>query len=110
MVSRPGPGLPISLIGTHLVLPSDLSALWANREEFTAAAADILRRERAAIMEDQGVWCEDPDCPVLVQSPALGWLKDLTNISLGHVGRKEPTFTWENTNKAAVLRSAAGLG
>jgi S-adenosylmethionine synthetase len=28
----------------------------------------------------------------------------------GHFGRNEPTFTWENTNKAAVLRSAAGLG
>jgi S-adenosylmethionine synthetase len=27
----------------------------------------------------------------------------------GHFGRDEPGFTWENTDKAAVLRSAAGL-
>lgn len=27
----------------------------------------------------------------------------------GHFGREEPEFTWEATNKAAVLRAAAGL-
>ncbi len=27
----------------------------------------------------------------------------------GHFGRDEPEFTWEHTNKAAVLRAAAGL-
>ncbi len=27
----------------------------------------------------------------------------------GHFGRDEPGFTWENTDKAAVLRAAAGL-
>ena len=27
----------------------------------------------------------------------------------GHFGREEPEFTWERTNKAAVLRDAAGL-
>ncbi len=27
----------------------------------------------------------------------------------GHFGRDEPEFTWENTNKAAALRSAAGM-
>src|SRR5207344_1562237 len=28
----------------------------------------------------------------------------------GHFGRDEAGFTWENTDKAAVLRTAAGLG
>ncbi len=28
----------------------------------------------------------------------------------GHFGRDEPGFTWEYTDKAAILRSAAGLG
>jgi len=28
----------------------------------------------------------------------------------GHFGRDEPGFTWENTDKAAALRAAAGLG
>ena len=27
----------------------------------------------------------------------------------GHVGREEPEFTWERTDKAAELRAAAGL-
>jgi S-adenosylmethionine synthetase len=27
----------------------------------------------------------------------------------GHFGREEPEFTWERTDKAAVLRDAAGL-
>ncbi|MGE8453708.1 MAG: methionine adenosyltransferase domain-containing protein, partial [Pseudomonadales bacterium] len=27
----------------------------------------------------------------------------------GHFGREEPEFTWERTDKAAVLRAAAGL-
>jgi S-adenosylmethionine synthetase len=27
----------------------------------------------------------------------------------GHFGRDEPEFTWERTDKAAALRSAAGL-
>ncbi len=27
----------------------------------------------------------------------------------GHFGREEPEFTWENTDKSAVLRAAAGL-
>ena len=27
----------------------------------------------------------------------------------GHFGRDEPGFTWENTDKAAALRAAAGL-
>jgi S-adenosylmethionine synthetase len=27
----------------------------------------------------------------------------------GHFGRDEPEFTWENTDKAAALRAAAGL-
>jgi S-adenosylmethionine synthetase len=27
----------------------------------------------------------------------------------GHFGREEPEFTWERTDKAAQLRSAAGL-
>jgi S-adenosylmethionine synthetase len=27
----------------------------------------------------------------------------------GHFGRDEPEFTWEKTDKAAALRSAAGL-
>jgi S-adenosylmethionine synthetase len=27
----------------------------------------------------------------------------------GHFGRDEPDFTWERTDKAAALRSAAGL-
>jgi S-adenosylmethionine synthetase len=27
----------------------------------------------------------------------------------GHFGRDEPEFTWENTDKAAALRTAAGL-
>ena len=26
----------------------------------------------------------------------------------GHFGREEPEFTWERTDKAAVLRAAAG--
>ncbi|MFO7807797.1 methionine adenosyltransferase [Guyparkeria sp.] len=29
--------------------------------------------------------------------------------SFGHFGREEPTFTWERTDKAEALRSAAGL-
>jgi S-adenosylmethionine synthetase len=29
--------------------------------------------------------------------------------SYGHFGRDEPDFTWENTDKAAALRAAAGL-
>ncbi len=29
--------------------------------------------------------------------------------SYGHFGRDEPEFTWENTDKAAALRAAAGL-
>ncbi|MDR9454440.1 MAG: methionine adenosyltransferase [Spiribacter sp.] len=29
--------------------------------------------------------------------------------SFGHFGREEPTFTWERTDKAETLRSAAGL-
>ena len=27
----------------------------------------------------------------------------------GHFGREEPEFTWEKTDKAALLRAAAGL-
>jgi hypothetical protein len=27
----------------------------------------------------------------------------------GHFGRDEPEFTWERTDKAALLREAAGL-
>jgi S-adenosylmethionine synthetase len=27
----------------------------------------------------------------------------------GHFGREEPAFTWENTDKAASLKDAAGL-
>ena len=27
----------------------------------------------------------------------------------GHFGRKEPGFTWENTDKAETLRAAAGV-
>jgi S-adenosylmethionine synthetase len=27
----------------------------------------------------------------------------------GHFGREEPEFSWEKTDKAAVLRAAAGL-
>jgi S-adenosylmethionine synthetase len=27
----------------------------------------------------------------------------------GHFGREEPEFTWERTDKAAALRTAAGL-
>ena len=29
--------------------------------------------------------------------------------AFGHFGRTEPEFTWERTDKAAALRSAAGL-
>lgn len=29
--------------------------------------------------------------------------------SYGHFGREEPEFTWERTDKAAILRDAAGL-
>jgi S-adenosylmethionine synthetase len=29
--------------------------------------------------------------------------------SFGHFGRTEPEFTWERTDKAAALKSAAGL-
>jgi S-adenosylmethionine synthetase len=29
--------------------------------------------------------------------------------AFGHFGRSEPEFTWERTDKAASLRSAAGL-
>ena len=29
--------------------------------------------------------------------------------AFGHFGRSEPEFTWERTDKAATLRSAAGL-
>jgi S-adenosylmethionine synthetase len=29
--------------------------------------------------------------------------------AFGHFGRTEPEFTWERTDKAAVLRSEAGL-
>ena len=28
----------------------------------------------------------------------------------GHFGRSEPEFSWEQTNKAAALREAVGLG
>jgi len=28
----------------------------------------------------------------------------------GHFGRDEPGFTWEYTDKAAILRAEAGLG
>ena len=28
----------------------------------------------------------------------------------GHFGREEPEFTWERTDKAQMLRAAAGLG
>jgi len=31
------------------------------------------------------------------------------SASFGHFGREEPTFTWERTDKAETLRSAAGL-
>jgi S-adenosylmethionine synthetase len=27
----------------------------------------------------------------------------------GHFGREEPGFTWENTDRAAALKDAAGL-
>ena len=27
----------------------------------------------------------------------------------GHFGREEPNFTWERTDKAAILRAEAGL-
>ena len=27
----------------------------------------------------------------------------------GHFGREEPEFSWERTDKAAILRAAAGL-
>jgi S-adenosylmethionine synthetase len=30
--------------------------------------------------------------------------------AFGHFGRREKSFTWEATNKAAALRQAAGLG
>ena len=29
--------------------------------------------------------------------------------AFGHFGRTEPEFTWERTDKAAALRSAAGV-
>ena len=29
--------------------------------------------------------------------------------SYGHFGREEPEFTWEATDKAAILREAAGI-
>jgi S-adenosylmethionine synthetase len=32
-----------------------------------------------------------------------------TTAAYGHFGRTENTFTWERTDKADVLRSAAGL-
>jgi S-adenosylmethionine synthetase len=34
----------------------------------------------------------------------------LPTAAYGHFGRNEPGFTWEYTDKAAALRSAAGLG
>lgn len=33
----------------------------------------------------------------------------LETAAYGHFGRSEPTFTWERTDKAALLRDAAGL-
>ncbi len=33
----------------------------------------------------------------------------LKTASYGHFGREEPEFTWERTDKAAILRDAAGL-
>ena len=38
-------------------------------------------------------------CPIYRQTAAYG-----------HFGRDEPGFTWENTDKAAALRAAAGFG
>ncbi len=32
-----------------------------------------------------------------------------TTAAYGHFGRTENTFTWERTDKADALRSAAGL-
>jgi len=31
------------------------------------------------------------------------------SAAFGHFGRTEPDFTWENTDRAGVLREAAGL-
>ena len=31
------------------------------------------------------------------------------SAAYGHFGREEPEFTWERTDKAALLRDAAGL-
>jgi S-adenosylmethionine synthetase len=33
----------------------------------------------------------------------------LKSAAYGHFGREEPEFTWEATDKVAVLRDAAGL-
>ncbi len=33
-----------------------------------------------------------------------------STAAYGHFGRSEPEFTWERTDKAAILRDAAGLG
>jgi S-adenosylmethionine synthetase len=34
---------------------------------------------------------------------------DEKTAAYGHFGREEPEFTWERTDKVAVLRAAAGL-
>jgi len=36
-------------------------------------------------------------------------IKYRTTAAYGHFGRSEPGFTWERTDKAAVLRAAAGI-
>jgi S-adenosylmethionine synthetase len=33
----------------------------------------------------------------------------LPTAAYGHFGREEPNFTWEKTDKASALRTAAGL-
>ncbi|HET9974727.1 MAG TPA: methionine adenosyltransferase, partial [Streptosporangiaceae bacterium] len=82
-----GVARPLSLLietfGTEKIGKSELSALV--REHFDLRPAALI--ENLNLRR-----------PVYRQTAAYG-----------HFGRDEPSFTWENTDKAAALRAAAGL-
>jgi S-adenosylmethionine synthetase len=65
-----------------------------NRNEIAALVRDHFDLRPAALVEVLNL-----RRPIYRQTAAYG-----------HFGRDESGFTWENTDKAAVLRAAAGLG
>jgi S-adenosylmethionine synthetase len=71
----------------------------------TFGTEKISRTEIAALVRDHF----DLRPAALVEALDLRRPIYRPTATYGHFGRNEPTFTWENTNKAEALRQAAGL-